>query len=97
MSQFAADLTLYAVVAVDALMYDGCGIDWQVVFMADAAYRLDVVCMVVGNQYVMHLRQTESEVTEILLQRTQTHSNVNQQTVIFGKQEVAIATASAAK
>jgi hypothetical protein len=87
----------YAVVAVNAVMYVFRGVDRQVVFMADAADRLDVVGVVVGNKHIMNGTQAEAVVPEMLLQRSYSYSNIYNQAIRFGVQVVAIAAATAPK
>ena len=63
--------------------------------MADAAHRLDVVGMVVSNQHIMNGTQAKAKVPEMLLECPNPYSYVNYQSILFGKQKVAVAAASA--
>ena len=76
-------LARYAVVAVDAFVHQPRGIDGQVKLVADAAHTLDVVGMVVGDQNVVHPRQAEPVVSEMLFQPTDAHAGINQEAVVF--------------
>ena len=62
------ELALNTVVAIDALMNKLGGIDGQVVFVADAANRLDVVGVVVGNKHIANLTKAETIVGKLFLQ-----------------------------
>jgi hypothetical protein len=65
--------------------------------MADTSHRLDVVGMVVGNQYVMNRTKAQTIVLELLLERPYTYTNIYYQAIRFGKEVVAITAATASK
>ena len=54
MYKSGVDFLPYTIVAFDALMHFAGGEDWQPKVTTDAPHRLDMVGMVMGNQYVMH-------------------------------------------
>jgi hypothetical protein len=61
------ELPLHAVVAVYALMDKLCGVDGQMVFMTNTSHRLDVVSMIVSNEYITNRTKAKSKVREIFL------------------------------
>jgi hypothetical protein len=71
-----------------------CGIDGDLVVITEGTHRLDMVCVVVGDEHMMNLRKIESVGTEIFLQAAQTDSKVYQQGIVWSGQQVAVTTAS---
>jgi hypothetical protein len=58
---------LHAVVAVDTLVNLSRGVDGEVILVADASHRLDVVGVVVGNEHMMNRTKAKTKVPELLL------------------------------
>ena len=83
-AQRGVNLARHAVVAVDAAVHGLRGIDGHLQLVTHAAHALDVVGMVVGDEHVAHLRQTQSVVAHMLLQRADAHACVYDQRVGVG-------------
>jgi hypothetical protein len=71
--------------------------DGQHEIMAHAAHTLDMVGMIMRNEDAMHLAEAQSVVTEILLQRTDAHTSINDETVSLCIQIVAVSATSTSK
>jgi hypothetical protein len=78
-------------------MYGCGGVDGQMEVVAQTAYTLDVVGMVVGDQHIVNLREGESVVAELFLQRPYSHAGIYEKTFVFGVQKVAISATAASK
>ena len=85
------------IVAVNALVHLADGINWNVIVMAERADRLYMVSMVVSNQHMMYLRQANPVVPASLLQASQAYSDINKQSVIRGRQQIAVTATSTTK
>jgi hypothetical protein len=64
-------------------MHNGSCIDWQHAVIAQGANRLDVVGMIVRDEHMMNLRQTESIVPESFPQGPDAHANINDKPIMF--------------
>ena len=94
-AQIGSHLLGYTVVAIDALVNDAGGIDGQVLVVAETAYGLDMVSMIVGDEYVVNAGEAQAVVPEVLLQSTDTDTGIDEQSVTLSFQIVAVTTASA--
>ena len=91
------ELALHAIVTVYALVDKFGGVYGKMIFVADAAHRLDVVGVVVSDQDIANLTKAETIVGKLFLQCSEAYSNVYYQSIRFGEQVVAISAATAPK
>ena len=81
-------------VAVDAVVDELCGIDWDVDFVAEVAGSLDVVGVVVRNQNGTDVAFLDAVFCHDFFQAADADACVNNESVGLGAQVVAVATTS---
>ena len=86
-----------AVVAVDAGVNLGSSIDRTLVVVAEGAYGLDMVSMVVGDEHVVYLTEVDPILATGFLQPAQPYPKVYEQGVVRRLKQVTVSTASTTK
>ena len=87
----------YAVIAIDACVHLGCSIDRTKVVVAEGAYGLYMVCMVVGDEHMVYLAETDPIFATGFLQSPQPYSQVYEEGVARCLKQVTVSTASTTK
>ena len=90
-------LTLDAVVMVDAVVDSLRRIDRHMILITERAYRLDMVCMVVGDQQVLHRLQLYAIVFAVFLQCAYSYAYIYHQSVCGSTEIIAVPAAATSK
>ena len=93
----SAEFHRNAVVAVDACVDVGCGINGQVDVLAETPDRADVVCVVVSNEDAHDVGEVQAHVFQAVVDITRRDAGIDEDALFFGPEIVAIAAASRAE
>ena len=89
---FCIHLVLDLIIAVDSLVYKCCGIHWYMIFIAQKTCVLDVVGMVVSDEYTADDGCVESVLTHILFKTPNAHACIYEDGVGSSTYVIAVAT-----
>ena len=91
------ELLCHTIVAVDTHMGLTGGIDRDIVALTECAERLDVVGMVMGDEYAHDRIKRESGLLQSILDGTHRYTGIDEDTVVVGAQVEAVTATSACK
>lgn len=92
-----AELEADAIVAVDTLMDELGGIDWEMNLLSEGAYGTDMVGMVVRNEHTHDLGEVQSHIAERTMDVARRDTRIDKDTSLKGTQIIAVAAATRCK